>query len=318
MVAAGPATGAMRRYVAALAVGHVLAVAVILLVLSYLSLSGSLPAPLIANSQCIDEKLRAMRLNPPRAPNLLVVGSSVAWRHFNGEEAQRLHPQLRPYNAGFCHANIRQTEASALWLVDRFPTVRSVLLLASPKDFEGCESEPAAQFDFTDADRYVFEGAAPPLYYLRYFDPAAFLRNASTIAVARRDPAVAAPMVINSTGDGPSRLTWRGLHYAGIAPEQSCFQALRSLARELGLRGVRLHVTVTPMHPEWKATYGGKAYPAALERGIEQALEGANAEYHPQPMEPKQANFYDAMHLNWDATPAYTAELLSSMKLFGR
>ena len=307
----------MRGYVVSFAVGQVLAVALILLVLGYLSLRGSLPAPQIANSQCIDEKLRAMRLNRPVEPNLLVTGSSVAWRHFNGKAAQQAQPGIRPYNAGFCQANLRQTRAASLWLVDRLPSVRDVLLIVSPRDFEGCSAGPATQFDLADADQYVFGDAAAPLYYFRYFDPAAFLRNASGIARARTDVTVNGTMVMSQTGDGPSALPWRGLHYARITPEPGCFAALRSLATALGARGVRLHVTITPMHPEWKARYGGKAYPSDLERRIGGALQGTAARYHAEPMRPDPASFYDAMHLRWDATPAYTQSLVDRIRSAG-
>lgn len=79
---------------------------------------------------------------------------------------------------------------------------------------------------------------------------------------------------------------------------------------------VRAH-SITPMHPEWKSRYGGNGYPEVLEQRIKETLPNANAQYLAQPMEPSRASFYDAMHLKWDATPAYTAALLSSVERSG-
>jgi hypothetical protein len=313
---AGAANAAMMRsYLGWMAGGGALAVLVILVLLAFLSVRGTLPAPQIANSQCIDEKLRAMRINPPSDPNLLVIGSSVAWRHFNGAAAQGIDPAIRPYNAGFCQANLRQTQSATQWLLDRFPGVRRVVLIASPRDFEGCANTPATQFDIADADRYVFAKAAAPLYYFKYFDPAAFLRNARGIGDARVDATGFDAMVVNSTGDGPSSPPWRGLHYGPVYPEKSCFAALRKLAKALDRRRVRLEVTITPMHPQWKARYGGGTYPGVLERNIRQALHGTQGHYHPQPLQPPAGSFYDAMHMRWEATDAYTAGLLRAISL---
>lgn len=303
-------TDAMRAYLACMAGGTAVAILAVLAVLGVLSAQDTLPAPQIANSQCIDEKLRAMRINPPSDPNLLVVGSSVAWRHFNGAVAQTVAPGIRPYNAGFCQANLKQTQGATQWLLDRLPSVRQVVLIASPRDFEGCAAAPDTQFDIDDADRYTFGKAAAALYYFKYFDLGAFLRNASGIGHARKDHRLFDAMVVNPTGDGPSSPPWRGLHYGEVFPERSCFAALRRLALTLDRRHVRLDVTITPMHPQWKARYGGERYPERLERDIRIALAGTNARYHPQPLQPPADSFYDAMHIRWEATDAYTAGLL--------
>lgn len=304
---------AMRSYVVAIVVGVAGMLAVFGAALMVLSARDSLPAPQFANSQCVDEKLRAMRLQPPDRPELLVVGSSVAWRHFNGDAARALGAGVRTYNAGFCKANVRQTQRATEWLVERLPTVARVVFIASPMDFEGCAAGPQVQFDIADVDDYVFGHGFAGQYYLRYFDPAALARNAATIRHARADPNTFDSVVVSPLGDGPIAPPWRGLHYGPTAPETACFAALRDFAGAMSRRGVRLDITITPMHPDWKVRYGGDGYPGALEQRIAAALRGTDARYHAQPLQPDTGNFYDAMHLRWSATGAYTRALLQEI-----
>lgn len=152
--------------------------------LGVLSSYGSLPPPQFSNSICMDEKLGFMRRRPPVQPNLLVVGSSVSWRHFNSPVAAA--EGFRPYNAALCGASVSQTEEVTKWLTTRLPSVRHVVLVVSPIDLETC-TPPASAFDIAVADNFVFGGAMPIRYYATYFDPITFVRNASSIGSRRKD-----------------------------------------------------------------------------------------------------------------------------------
>lgn len=307
---------AMRGYLGALALGAIAAFGLLLVVLAMLAERQMLPAPQFANSQCVDEKLRAMQLNPPRDANLLVVGSSVAFRHFSGSAARAIAPGLRPYNAGFCHANIRQTGSAARWLVGRLPQVRRVLLIASPFDFEGCAGGPVAQFAIADADAYVFGRQAGLWPYLRYFDPATLLKNAATIREVRSNPRLFDSMIVTAYGDGLSAPPWRGLHYDAASPEPGCMADLAALAGWLGQRGVQLEVTLTPVHPAWAARFGGDR-PGGLEPRLRAALDGTGAIYVSSPRHMASSSFYDAIHMHAAAANAYTRRLVRQMDVRG-
>lgn len=306
---------AMRRYLGALAFGAFAAFGLLLLALAALAERRMLPAAQFANSQCVDEKLRAMQLNPPHDANLLVVGSSVAFRHFSGSAARAIAPGLRPYNAGFCHANIRQTGSTARWLVGRLPQVRRVLLIASPFDFEGCAAGPAAQFAIADADAYVFGRQAGFWPYFRYFDPATLLRNAATIREVRSNPSLFDSMIVTAYGDGLSAPPWRGLHYDAASPEPACMAELAALAGWLGQRGVQLEVTLTPVHPAWAARFGGDGA-GGLEPRIRTALDGTGATYVASPRHMATSSFYDAIHMHAAAANAYTRILVRQMDVW--
>ena len=315
MAAAGDAATvrAMRGYLGGLALGVLAACGLLLLTLQVLAGQEMLPAPQFANSQCVDEKLRAMRLNPPGDANLLVVGSSVAFRHFSGAAAHAIAPGIRPYNAGFCHANIRQTGSATRWLVGRLPEVRHVLLIASPFDFEGCAAGPAAQFPLADVDAYVFGHRDRFAPYFRYFDPATLLRNAATIREVRTNPRLFDSVIVTPYGDGLSAPPWRGLHYDAARVEQSCVDDLAALAGWLERRGVRLEVTLTPVHPQWAARFAGRAPAAALEPRIKAALSATRAAYLAPPRQIGADSFYDAIHMHAAAADAYTRTLVRDM-----
>ncbi len=312
IVRGGAARADMRLYLASIAIGALLTLAVLVYALVGLSAAGALPPPQFANSLCMDEKLAGMRMAPPRDPDLLVVGSSVAWRHFNGSAAQAAAPGLRPYNAGFCGARLVQTEQVALWLTARLPSVRRVVLVASPFDFQGCTDHADARFDVDDADRFVFGGASPARFYARYFDPVTLIRNAASIRAARRDMHGPDPLVQDRFGDGPSEpVRSRGLFYDRGEPlDPSCFVSLHRLAVALAGQGRRLDVTITPLHPAWRARYDDPRLAGA----VAAALAGTGARFHPRIHTPASASFYDAIHIRWSATAGYTRALVQAIR----
>ena len=307
----------MQLYLLAMAAGALLTFGAMVAALLMLQGKDALPPPQFANSVCIDEKLRSMRAGMPADPNLLVVGSSVAWRHFNSPAAVAAAPDLRPLNAGFCGANMVQTRKVSAWLTARLPTVRHVLLIASPLDFERCTANAPSQFDIFDADDYVFRNASPARFYLRYFDPVTLVRNATTIRAARAGTNGFDPVVQNSYGDGPNQpARSRGLFYEGVNLDPACFAALRQTAGILQRKGVSLDVTVTPLAPEWVERYQGAAGAAAFARTIEQSLAGTGARFRPVDYRPGPDAFYDAIHIRWSATAGYTRSLLRETRPF--
>ena len=195
--------------------------------LAWLHHSDNLPPPAFSNSLCVDEKLRFLRHNPIDQPNLLVIGSSVAWRHVDGDVLRSSAPELRPFNGAFCGLHANQSAYVADWLLDRQPSIRQVVMIVDPLDFAGCWKVPDAVFDREDADHYVYQQASRWGYYMRYFSPRSLLRNARTIKAQRANEIEWDPLVFTRHGDGPLEpRADRGLFYGEPDPlDNSCFAA---------------------------------------------------------------------------------------------
>lgn len=308
------ALGVAPRYLGFVALGAMLALGLLGATLSVLHASGNLPAPAIANSQCIDEKLAFLRSQRPAEANLLVVGSSVAWRHFDGSVAVRETQDTLPLNAGFCGLNAQQSVNVADWLLPHLPRVTRVVMIASPQDFAHCASVPPA-FDVGDAERYVFERAPTWSFYLRYFDPLSLVRNAREIAAKRGNRVPLDPLVFTRYGDGPLDTTQsRDLTYGAIASlDAACFEALRSFAGRMRDTSRELTVATTPLNPLWKSRFDPSGrivaqYAAELDRalaGTHAALWNVDLQTHFD-----AAAFTDAIHLRWSAAHAYSEQLV--------
>lgn len=311
------ANSAMRRYLVALTAGGITAIGFLGLSLVGLNALGALPPPQMSNSLCMDEKLNSMRLDRPTNPNLLVVGSSVAWRHFNAPAAIALDPSLRPYNAGFCGAKITQTEQVTRWLTHRLPSVKRVVLMASPFDFVECANSESSRFDVAEADRFVFGGESRATLYARYFDPVTLVLNARNIRAQRRVVSSLDPLVQDRFGDAPSEPEKsRGLFYGSAGElDPQCFAALNRTARNLDAAGIAFDVVLTPTQSDWNKLYGEpNQFSARLRSAVQRSLAGSDAELVGSTAPPPDDAFYDAIHFRWSSTGAYTQALLSSMR----
>ncbi|MGN6374709.1 MAG: hypothetical protein ACTHMG_04040 [Sphingomonas sp.] len=308
----------MQIYLLAMVAGALLTMGGLASTLLVLKAHDALPPPQFSNSLCIDEKIRSMREGMPTDPNLLVVGSSVAWRHFNSPAAIAAKPGVRPFNAGFCGAKMTEVKTITAWLTTRLPSVRHVLLIASPLDFEACTSGDPSQFNVFDADAYVFNHASPARYYARYFDPITLAGNARIVRQKRSSITAPDPLFQDRYGDAPNQpARSRGLFYGGVTPDPACFAALGETARILRRKDVTLDVTITPLHPEWVAQRGGGAFTAQLDDAIRTSLAGTDARFEPTPYRPDARAFYDAIHIRWSATAAYTRALLAETRPLG-
>ena len=209
-----------------------------------LRVTGNLPPPAFSNSLCADEKLGFMREHPVPAPNVLVIGSSVAWRHFDGQTVAERAPGVRPLNGAFCGLHANQSVYVANWLLDRETTVEQVLMIVDPLDFAGCSTVATAVFDRRDADAYVYGQGSAWLPYMRYFSPGSLLRNARTVKAQRAGQVEFDPLVFNRYGDGPlDTQNSRELLYGQPEPlDPTCFAALDSLAQRLKREGRPLTV----------------------------------------------------------------------------
>lgn len=306
---------ASRGYIVALVGAMVTTLAAFYLTLLALLATGNLPPPAFSNSLCIDEKLSFMREHPALSPNLLVIGSSVAWRHFDSAAVANNAQGIRPLNGAFCGLPANRSEYVASWLLDRHPTVRQVLMIAAPQDFAECSKKPAVVFDREDVDNFVYGGASRWPYYMRYFSPISLVGNARKIKNERTNL-----MVFTRFGDGPLNTT-RALETLGYGPpeplESACFQALRSLAIRLQRDGRQFMVVTTPLHPDWKAQVDPDGtFFADFDARIRGALKATNARYWDADKEwkPARTAFTDAIHLRWSVAQDFSAAVARQLR----
>ncbi|KKN97581.1 hypothetical protein LCGC14_0157000 [marine sediment metagenome] len=290
-----------------------------------LHVTDNLPPPAFSNSLCVDEKLSFMRDNPYEDPNLLVVGSSVAWRHVDGATLASHFPGTRPLNGAFCGLQANQTLYVADWLLEREPTIKEVVMIIDPIDFASCSKVPEAVFDRNDADDYVYEDAPAFPYYMRYFAPVSLMRNALTVQDQRTNETEMNSLVFTKYGDGPFLTDQsRGLFYGEPDPlDPTCFEALNSLASQLKEGGRKFMVISTPLHPDWKAQMDPDgSFLANFNHEIVSSLESTGAHYWDADTEwkPGEEAFVDAIHMRWPAaqrfSQAVSRELYNQFKGF--
>jgi hypothetical protein len=315
LLAAHPTTSGLARYVWTLLGTMVACFGLFYLIIFSLSATGHLSPPGFSNSLCADEKLANMRANPVGKPNLLVIGSSVAWRHFDGDAARGVDPDTIPYNGGFCGLSLNQTAYTTEWLLSHYGSAREVLLIASPQDFENCTTTRTAVFDSADADEYVHKRASPWLYYIKYFSPAALLRNALTVKLRRSDENASDPLLFDRYGSGPLKTPGDdiALVYGDINQmDPACFDALTRLAARLHRDDRRFMVASTPMNRDWKKLYDAdNALQNAFSAGIVAVLSAQGGEFWNADAEHivGQDGFRDAFHLDWSAVAPFTKAL---------
>lgn len=316
---AASAPGGIRAsYLLSILLGLVGALVLFCLTLFTLERTGNLPPPAFSNNLCVDEKLNFLRANPIRSPNLLVIGSSVAWRHVDGDALTQAMPELRPMNGAFCGLFANQSTYVGQWLLDREPGIRSVVMIADPQDFAGCWRVPTAVFNREHVDPYVYGDASSWGYYMRYFAPKSLARNALTVKAQRAGQIEWDPLVFNRHGDGPlvTDNTRELLYGRPEALDRNCFAALRQLRERLEQSGQQLMVVSTPLHPEWKERYDPDGtFMADFDQRIQASL-GDHGTYWNADKDwrtPDNA-FVDAVHLRWSAAQHFTLALAEQMR----
>ncbi|MBA1246104.1 hypothetical protein JQR86_21300 (plasmid) [Pseudomonas sp. JZ134] len=280
----------------------------------------NLPPPAFSNSLCVDEKLSFLRENPIESPDLLVIGSSVAWRHIDGDAIVRHSPGTRPLNGAFCGLHANQSVYVANWLLDREPTVRHVLMVVDPQDFAGCWRVSAAVFNRNDVDQYVYEKTSPWLYYMHYFSPGSLMRNALKVKDQRANRIEFDPLVFNRYGDGPlNTVNSRELLYGRPeALDSTCFNALQTLATRLYQEGRQLTVVSTPLHPDWKAQQDPTGvFLANFDQQLATALAPTKAQYWNGDKEwiTAKTSFIDAIHLRWSAAQKFSEAMVQEIRI---
>lgn len=305
-------------YLAAVATTFAAMMAAYGAVLVALGRTGHLPPPAIVNEVCADEKLEWLRDNPPQDPNLLVVGSSIAWRDVDSRAFVARDPASRPLNGGVCHLSVNQTRFVVRYLLRHFPAVRTVVAVVAPQDFTDCSKTPSRLFNPATADAYVFDRRWAYGFYVTQFDPVALVRDATAIRAMRDGRNKFDALVMTPYGDGPLRIEGnRGLLYGRLTGyDPTCFAAMRDLAQSVEAGGRRLFVASAPVNPAWSARYDPEGHEhGAMAAGVRAALQGTGAEFWDgtEAFGGSPREFTDAIHINWQAAQRYSALLAAAL-----
>lgn len=288
------------------------------MLLVFLQQTENLPPPAFSNNLCADEKLEFLRAHPSEDPNLLVMGSSVGWRHVDSSILADRIPGLRPLNGAFCGMHANQSIFIADWLLDREPSIEQVVMLVDPIDFAGCKALPDESFDREDIDAFVYGDAWRWQYYMHYFSPGSLLSNAQTVKVQRANLDEMNPLVFNRFGDGPlDTVKSRDLFYGAPEPlDPVCFSALGSMAQRLQHEGRPFTVVISPLNPEWKAIFDPQgALSSTFSQTLADTLHGTGARLWDgdSAWKPGAAAFIDAIHLRWSAAQDFTEVLVKKL-----
>ena len=308
------------RYLACLLVSLLGCFSAYYILLFVLAGTGNLPPPALTNNLCVDEKLSFLRDHPPHSPNLLVVGSSVAWRHIDSETIATSSSGTRPLNGAFCGLRADQSAFVASWLLDHHPTVQRVLMVVAPQDFAGCRKQPAAVFDRRDADDYVYGGGSRWWYYMRYFSPKSLARAALSVKELRADAHALNPLVFNKFGDGPLNTTMSSSTLVYDQPDAldpECFEELGRLATRLHRDGRQLLVVTTPLNSLWKEKEDPDGvFLKDFDQRMRSTLVQANSKYWNADREWLRPNAYftDAIHLRWSAAKEFSAAVAEQLQ----
>jgi hypothetical protein len=288
--------------------------AALLCALLFLRATGNLPPPIVTNNLCFDEKLQWMSHELPSSPpDLLVFGSSVAWRHFDGRQAIESGVAKNPYNLGFCGMRLSQTAFLIKYFLNKrqFQFPARVIIIASPLDFEGCSSPEEQVFSKKEADDTIFSRRPNWELYLKNTEPVPLVRNARVIKTMRAG--AIDPMLFTKYGDGPLDLSSRGLLYGPIKMfRQNCFVALGNLGRWLSEREIQTTLVLTPLHPQWLSKYDpNRRVLNELRSRLSEALNNANVHVWDASEDNSfaESDFIDAVHLRWSAVARLTTEI---------
>ena len=283
-----------------------------------------LPPPVVTNNLCFDEKLQWMSSHLPSSePDLLVFGSSVAWRQFVGQKAIESGLATTPYNLAFCGTRMSQTAFLVDYFLskDRFDSPRRAIVMAAPEDFEGCASAQEHMFVPADADTALFSGPARFALYLKNVDFVSMVRNA-TVIKSMRDGANAFDRIeFTEYGDGPLDVDGsRGLTYGQISNiANQCFASLTQIARQFAARNIEFALVLTPIHPKWIAEFDPQRQRLRdLRLRVAQAIDGTPTRLLDETENQafSEPEFTDAIHLRWAAAKRLTTIVARGIKAF--
>lgn len=315
----GRQTRRHRLFLEYLVVFLALDILALLALLYVLGRIGSLPAPPITATYCIDEKFKFLaEQRDLRDSDLIAVGSSVTWRNLDMRPFVEQGVAQRPLNAAPCYLHMDQIAFLSAFLLDHLDSVEIVVSIVGPRDFADCNEADRGFFATDRAASYIFQDASPLWLYVTNFRPIPFLRDAWSIAEKRSSPRARGPLVMDPYGAGPIE----GSSDWTPAPEfdDACFAALHDFEAMLDARGVRLVLVSFPSSPGWLSEHDPEgAVTESFEARLRGALAGDGSIFVPSKAFSVTADdYYDYVHLQWPAARRLSdrlAEMLAARRL---
>jgi hypothetical protein len=271
--------------------------------------SGNLPPPIVTNNLCFDEKIHWMSYElPSSTPDLLVFGSSVAWRHFDGGQAIESGLAKNPYNLGFCGMRLSQTAFVARYFLtkQKFQYPARAVVIVSPQDFEGCPGSEEQVFSKPYADVAIFSRTHGWELYLKNVYPVPFVRNASAVKAMRSGANDLNRLMFTRYGDGPVDSTHsRDLTYGPVTNlKQECFAALKDLVQQFSGLKIQTMLVLTPINPQWISRYDpDRRILGEVRFRLSEALKDSDVRVWDASENKSfsELDFTDAIHLRWSA-----------------
>jgi hypothetical protein len=320
-----------KAYVAAFLGGVVAMVVAVVASLEFLQAFAPdhLPPPAISNRIDLDEKLLFIRRHRDWEPTTLGIGSSITMRSLDGAPFSEGLPQRNRFiNVAFGGAQLHQVQTTGLFYLDLFPTVRTVIQLVVPPDFQDCTTVPSELFDPADARAFALGKMSPVQAYLKYFNPHELIPQAFQIAAARRNTsggAVGGRLYTDPFGSMPMTMSPREarrrhdvLYTETPALDPACFRALIDWSRQVQLRGVRLVIVVPPFSPIFlRQIDGAPEYIDAFVQKLRSALRNTPAALiDERPIAFGDEAYADAYHLLWPAARVFSRHVSDDLKQF--
>jgi len=317
-VASGPI-----RFLLGAATGVAVTLALLVVALWTLDGAGALKAPAFTNRATFDEKLRFVRAHPSPAPEWLFVGSSTTLWGVDATTLASRRPPITALNVGIRDLKVHQLAAVTKLYLDLLPSIRTVVVISTPMDFEQCGDATAIFFDPQEAASYLRRDHHELYYQLRNLDILGIVRRAPRIAADRREPAIGVDaLAFDRSGSilldlPPSAVPATVMR--GSMPDfaDRCYEALGAFARGLRRReGRRLVFVLAPMRPAYLAALDADG---ALLDAHRRRLAGLAAEERftfidaHRGLDLDEAAFFDAYHLRASIVPQVTRYIVEAM-----
>ena len=159
-----------RTYLAALAAGGVLSVALFYGALGALRALDRLTPPPVSGTWCIDNRFAWLRQRPDwKNASLIAVGSSATLRNLNFGVVSSTVQQHGAVNAAPCFLTVDRTRYLTEFLIQRASKPSTAITVLAPRDFQGCSRNLTEFFDPEVADPYIDgKGNAWWLYFQNF------------------------------------------------------------------------------------------------------------------------------------------------------
>jgi hypothetical protein len=266
----------------------------------------NMPAPAVSQVEALDVKFRHLRNRPSLAPDVIAVGSSMTWRHFDGKEFEA-QSGLTFFNGGTSFLRIHQSRYLADFYSNMYDAEFFVMLTSLP-DFEDCTTIPANLFDRRDMQDYVAGTRPEWFYYLKYLALARYVRTG--LRLPQRMEPLEGDLWQDEYASGPLHVPEMGLRYGRQDFDPECLEQLYLMSDDLAKAGRRFLVALIPVHPDYM-----EKYPETEERlnelhdDIQTALQrnGHDVVTLADSGTYSADDFFDAFHLQWPAVQRLSA-----------